>query len=133
MADDLRQEQERILKLQRSAFTQSRPEPMSMRTDRIKRAMALIKENGEDLAKTMSADFGSRSMQQKRTCTCSLRYSSSGLVCGAVVFTLNGQPASRDIQKHWAFLCAKVADLAQSLNEVSVQWQQWRRCQPEEG
>ena len=64
MADDLRQEQERILKLQRSAFTQSRPEPMSMRKDRIKRAMALIKEHGEDLAKTMSADFGSRSMQQ---------------------------------------------------------------------
>jgi len=37
---------------------------MSVRKDRIKRAMALVKDNGEDFAKAMSADFGSRSMQQ---------------------------------------------------------------------
>lgn len=64
MADHRREELERILKLQRSAFTASRPEPMSMRKDRIKRAMALVKEHGENLAKAMSADFGNRSMQQ---------------------------------------------------------------------
>ena len=64
MADDRREELERILKLQRSAFTASRPEPMNMRKDRIKRAMALVKEHGENLAKAMSADFGNRSMHQ---------------------------------------------------------------------
>ncbi|QIG52852.1 coniferyl aldehyde dehydrogenase [Altererythrobacter sp. BO-6] len=64
MADDRREELERILKLQRSAFNTSRPEPMSMRKDRIKRAMALIKDHGENLAKAMSADFGNRSMHQ---------------------------------------------------------------------
>ena len=37
---------------------------MSMRKDRIKRAMALVKDHGENLAKAMSADFGSRSMHQ---------------------------------------------------------------------
>ncbi|KUO52971.1 MAG: aldehyde dehydrogenase [Sphingomonadales bacterium BRH_c3] len=55
---------ERILKLQRAAFTASRPEPMSMRKDRIKRAMAMVKDHGEKLAKAMSADFGNRSMHQ---------------------------------------------------------------------
>jgi coniferyl-aldehyde dehydrogenase len=64
MADDKRQEMERLLKLQRDAFTASRPEPMSMRKDRIKRAMALLKDHGENLAKAMSADFGNRSMHQ---------------------------------------------------------------------
>ncbi|MEO1730703.1 MAG: coniferyl aldehyde dehydrogenase [Pseudomonadota bacterium] len=61
MADDRREEQEQLLKLQRDAFTASRPEPMSMRKDRIKRAMALLKDHGEKFAKAMSADFGSRS------------------------------------------------------------------------
>lgn len=64
MADDKQQEMERILRLQRDAFTQSRPEPMSMRKDRIKRAITLLKEHGEDFAKTMSADFGNRSPAQ---------------------------------------------------------------------
>ena len=64
MADDKRDELERLLELQRSAFTASRPESMSMRKDRIKRAMALLSEHAEEFCKTMSADFGSRSMQQ---------------------------------------------------------------------
>ena len=64
MADDKRDEMERILRLQRSAFTASRPEPMSMRKDRIKRAMALLKDHGENLCKAMSADFGNRSIMQ---------------------------------------------------------------------
>ena len=64
MVNDRRLDMEQALRRQRSAFTSSRPEPMSMRKDRIKRAIALLKENGEDFAKTMSADFGSRSMQQ---------------------------------------------------------------------
>ena len=64
MAVDQRQEMERLLRLQRDAFTASRPESMAMRKDRIKRAMALLKEHGSTLAKTMSADFGNRSTHQ---------------------------------------------------------------------
>jgi len=64
MADDLREEQERMLKLQRDAFTASCPEPMTLRKDRVKRAMALLRDNAESLCKAMSADFGSRSVDQ---------------------------------------------------------------------
>ncbi|WP_427967292.1 coniferyl aldehyde dehydrogenase [Altererythrobacter sp.] len=64
MAEDRRQEMERILQLQRDTFTANRPEPMAKRKDRIKRAIALLKDNGKDLAKTMNADFGNRSNYQ---------------------------------------------------------------------
>ena len=64
MADDQREEMERILQLQRDTFTAQRPEPISKRRDRIKRAMALLTDHGDDLCKTMAADFGSRSMHQ---------------------------------------------------------------------
>lgn len=64
MAEDRKAELEQALKRQRDAFTQSRPEPMSMRKDRIKRAMALLKDHAEDFCKAMSADFGNRSMEQ---------------------------------------------------------------------
>ncbi len=64
MADDRREELEALLRRQRDAFTASRPENMSMRKDRIKRAMALVKDHGENLCKAMSADFGNRAMEQ---------------------------------------------------------------------
>lgn len=64
MADDKREELEKLLELQRSAFTASRPETMKLRKDRIKRAMALLKDHAENLCKAMSADFGNRSIQQ---------------------------------------------------------------------
>ncbi|MEM7664381.1 MAG: coniferyl aldehyde dehydrogenase [Pseudomonadota bacterium] len=64
MADDRREELESLLKRQRDAFTASRPEGMAMRKDRIKRAMALVKEHGDALCKAMSADFGNRAMEQ---------------------------------------------------------------------
>jgi coniferyl-aldehyde dehydrogenase len=64
MADDRRAELESLLVRQRAAFTASRPEPLSQRKDRIRRAMALVKEHGEDFAKAMSADFGNRSHHQ---------------------------------------------------------------------
>lgn len=64
MADDRRAELEVLLARQRAAFTASRPEPLSQRKDRIRRAMALVKEHGEAFAKAMSADFGSRSHHQ---------------------------------------------------------------------
>lgn len=48
MADDRRAELEACLRAS-AAFTASRPEPISQRKDRIKRAIALVKENGEAL------------------------------------------------------------------------------------
>ncbi|WBY15852.1 coniferyl aldehyde dehydrogenase [Erythrobacteraceae bacterium WH01K] len=54
-------ELERILDVQRKDFTAARPEPMEMRKDRIKRAIALLVDHGEELARAMSADFGNRS------------------------------------------------------------------------
>jgi coniferyl-aldehyde dehydrogenase len=64
MADDRREELEALLTRQRTAFTASRPEPMSQRKDRIRRAIALVKDHGEELCKAMSADFGNRSVHQ---------------------------------------------------------------------
>lgn len=64
MADDRRTEMEALLKRQRDAFTASRPESMSLRKDRIKRAIALLKDHAEPLCKAMSADFGNRSIEQ---------------------------------------------------------------------
>ena len=64
MADDRRAELESLLERQRAAFTASRPEALSQRKDRIRRAIALVKEHGEEFAKAMSADFGNRSAHQ---------------------------------------------------------------------
>jgi len=64
MADDRRAELESLLERQRAAFTASRPEPLSQRKDRIRRAIALVKEHGEAFAKAMSTDFGNRSAHQ---------------------------------------------------------------------
>jgi len=64
MADDKRTELTRILELQRAAFTASRPESMTMRKDRVKRAMALLKDNAEPLCRAMNTDFGNRAIEQ---------------------------------------------------------------------
>ena len=64
MANDRKAEMEAVLRKQRAAHHQSRPEPMEMRKDRIKRAMDLLTTHGDDLCKVMSADFGSRSPYQ---------------------------------------------------------------------
>ena len=88
MSPDPQAEMQRILRLQRHAFIESRPEPMAMRKDRIKRAIALLKDHGNTLCKTMSADFGGRSMVQSM-------FSDVGVAIGA----------GRDALKHmdrWA-------------------------------
>lgn len=64
MADDRKAEMEAVLRRQRAAHHQMRPEPMALRRDRIERAIKLLKTHGGDLSKTMSADFGSRSPHQ---------------------------------------------------------------------
>jgi coniferyl-aldehyde dehydrogenase len=62
MADNKQNELEEILALQRASFTAARPEAAAIRRDRVKRAIALLVDNKEELAKAMSADFGSRSV-----------------------------------------------------------------------
>ncbi len=53
-----------ILEKQRKSFTAALPEPMSVRRDRIDRAIALLIDNAEGFAKAVSADFGHRSREQ---------------------------------------------------------------------
>lgn len=52
------------LQRQRDAFTAARPEPLSVRKDRLKRIIAMMKDNGEEFARAMSRDFGHRSHEQ---------------------------------------------------------------------
>lgn len=63
MSETAPQTLERILEYQRRAFTAARPEPLSIRRDRIKRAMSILSQHGESLAEAMNADFGSRSFE----------------------------------------------------------------------
>lgn len=53
-----------VLKMQKSAFTAAMPEPMSVRRDRIDRAIALLIDYKDAFAKAVSADFGHRSIEQ---------------------------------------------------------------------
>jgi coniferyl-aldehyde dehydrogenase len=64
MAEDRKADLEALLNTQRDAFTAARPEPLSIRRDRVERAMALLREHGEELCRAMSADFGNRSPHQ---------------------------------------------------------------------
>lgn len=64
MAESDRSAMEALLKRQREAFTAARPEGLDVRRDRVRRAIALLKDNGEALCKAMSADFGNRSAHQ---------------------------------------------------------------------
>lgn len=52
------------LQSQRDAFTAARPESMSVRKDRLKRIIAMMKETGEEFARAISRDFGHRSHEQ---------------------------------------------------------------------
>jgi len=52
------------LQRQRDAFTAARPESMSVRKDRLKRIIAMMKETGEEFARAISRDFGHRSHEQ---------------------------------------------------------------------
>lgn len=63
MSETAPQTLERILESQRRAFTAARPEALSIRRDRIKRAMSILSQHGESLAEAMNADFGSRSFE----------------------------------------------------------------------
>ncbi|MXP28571.1 aldehyde dehydrogenase family protein [Porphyrobacter algicida] len=64
MAEDRKAEMEAVLRKQGDAHRAMRPEPISLRRNRIERAMKLLSENGDELCRAMSADFGSRSPHQ---------------------------------------------------------------------
>ena len=49
---------------QKAAFTAAMPEPLSVRRDRIDRAIALLIDHKDEFAKAVSADFGHRSTEQ---------------------------------------------------------------------
>ena len=53
-----------VLEKQHASFIAALPEPMSVRRDRIDRAIALLLDNAEGFAKAVSADFGHRSREQ---------------------------------------------------------------------
>jgi coniferyl-aldehyde dehydrogenase len=55
---------QKILEKQRAAFTAALPEPMSVRRDRIDRAIALLIDYKGAFASAVSADFGHRSTEQ---------------------------------------------------------------------
>ncbi|MDA7787789.1 aldehyde dehydrogenase family protein, partial [Sphingomonadaceae bacterium] len=64
MADGTKVNLNEILQNQRDAFTAARPESLDIRRDRIKRAIALLVDHGDDLCAAMSEDFGNRSRDQ---------------------------------------------------------------------
>lgn len=53
-----------VLARQRAAFTAAMPEALSVRRDRIDRAIALLIDHKDAFAKAVSADFGHRSIEQ---------------------------------------------------------------------
>jgi coniferyl-aldehyde dehydrogenase len=53
-----------VLQKQKAAFTAALPEPLSVRRDRIDRAIALLIDYKDQFAKAVSADFGHRSTEQ---------------------------------------------------------------------
>ncbi len=55
---------ERVLGAQRAAFTAALPEALSVRRDRLDRAIALLIDCKNEFAKAVSADFGHRSIEQ---------------------------------------------------------------------
>jgi coniferyl-aldehyde dehydrogenase len=53
-----------VLLKQKAAFTAAMPEPLSVRRDRIDRAIALLVDYKDEFARAVSADFGHRSTEQ---------------------------------------------------------------------
>ena len=53
-----------VLAMQKASFTAALPESLSLRADRIDRAIALLIDHKDEFASAVSADFGHRSTQQ---------------------------------------------------------------------
>ena len=96
MADDRKSEMEAVLRKQRAAHNQMRPEPMALRKDRIQRAMKLLTDHAEDLCKVMAADFGNRSPHQSMIADIAGTVTSSGDTIrteGSITGTFKGPDA----------------------------------------
>ncbi len=63
-SDDKGAEMRSVLELQRKSFTAAMPESMTVRRDRLSRAIAMLVDHAEEFAAAMSADFGHRSREQ---------------------------------------------------------------------
>ena len=57
---------DQILLRQREAFLAARPEPLSVRRDRLKRLAAMMRTHGETFAAAMRQDFGGRATAQSK-------------------------------------------------------------------
>ncbi|WP_408589984.1 coniferyl aldehyde dehydrogenase [Novosphingobium sp.] len=64
MVESAKDAMQALLDRQKAAFVAARPEPLSVRHDRLERLAALAKDNAEALARAMSEDFGHRSHEQ---------------------------------------------------------------------
>ncbi len=64
MSDTVKEEMQNILEKQRKSFTAAMPEPLSLRQDRLDRAIAMVLDHKDEFAKAVSADFGHRSVEQ---------------------------------------------------------------------
>ncbi len=64
MTSTTAEQMQAILDRQRAAFTAALPEALTVRRDRIDRAVALLIDHKDDFAKAVSADFGHRSTEQ---------------------------------------------------------------------
>ena len=53
-----------LLQAQRAAFDAARPEPLSVRKDRLTRAIRMLVDHAEEFCAALSADFGHRSREQ---------------------------------------------------------------------
>ncbi|WP_133365447.1 coniferyl aldehyde dehydrogenase [Qipengyuania sediminis] len=66
MAENKLSDMQRVLDAQRAAHIAARPEPLDVRKDRIRRAIGLLRNNADELANAMNADFGNRSPAQSK-------------------------------------------------------------------
>ncbi len=64
MSDTIKADMQNILEKQRKSFTAALPEPLSMRQDRLDRAIAMVLDHKDEFASAVSEDFGHRSVEQ---------------------------------------------------------------------
>jgi len=64
MGDENNADMQVVLDKQRKAFTAAMPEPLSARTDRMDRAIAMLLDHKDGFVTAVSEDFGHRSAEQ---------------------------------------------------------------------
>lgn len=64
MSDTVKDKMQATLEKQRKSFTAALPEPLSVRQDRLDRAIAMVLDHKDEFATAVSEDFGHRSVEQ---------------------------------------------------------------------